>query len=204
MMAVNSKQYDVFMSTLSEICEQEYNKGESTSRAEMYASYGNMPKDLMERLVDGVAMKMSNYSDVRAFQTKFGQLVGNVPRHLTRRKLNERIAQMQEELDEFITAVDNDDIAEQADALVDLVYFALGTAAHMGLPWQALWVDVQRANMSKVPGVKPERGFLVDCIKPKGWEGPKTMAILKEHGYVAPSSEADYADDEIHKEKQNA
>lgn len=199
-----SKQHNVFMSTLSEICEQEYSKGESTARAEMYASYGSMPQDLMERLVDGIANKMSNYSDVRAFQTKFGQLVGDKPRHLTRRKLNDRIAQMQEELDEFITAVDNDDIAEQADALVDLVYFALGTAAHMGLPWQALWVDVQRANMSKVPGVKPERGFLVDCVKPEGWEGPKTMAILLEHGYVAPSSEADYVDDEIYKEKQNA
>lgn len=203
MTEANNKLYNVFMSTLSEICQRKSDEG-NQSLAEKYASYGDMPQDLIERLVGGIAMKMSNYADVREFQTKFGQLVGDKPRHLTRRKLNERIAQMQEELDEFIIAVDNDDIAEQADALIDLVYFALGTAAHMGLPWQALWVDVQRANMSKVPGVKPERGFLVDCIKPEGWEGPKTMAILKEHGYVVPSSEADYVDDEIHKEKQNA
>lgn len=144
-----------------------------------------------------------NYDDVKNFQLKFGQLVGDKPRHLTKRKLSERVAQMQEELDEFKEAVEADDIAEQADALIDLVFFAMGTAVHMGLPWQALWNDVVRANMSKVPGVKPERGFLVDCIKPEGWKGPKTMAILKQYGYVAPSGQDDYADDEIHKEKNN-
>ena len=198
-----SKQFKAFMTTLREAC----NKAEALGMpklAEEYATYGAMPQALIEDLVNGVTDKMSNYSDVRDFQTKFGQLVGDKPRHLTKRKLLERIAQMQEELDEFKDAVEADDIADQADALVDLVYFALGTANHMGLPWQALWDDVQRANMSKVAGVKPERGFLVDCIKPEGWEGPKTMAILLEHGYVAPSSEADYADDEIHKEKQDA
>lgn len=198
-----NKQYAAFMMSLREACEQEAAEG-NPLRAEQYAAYGDMPQDLMDKLVNGIVDKMSNYSDVRAFQTKFGQLVGDHPRHLTRRKLNERIAQMQEELDEFTVAVDNDDIAEQADALVDLVYFALGTAAHMGLPWQALWDDVQRANMSKVPGVKPERGFLVDCIKPEGWEGPKTMDILLNHGYIPPSSEDDYVDDEIHKEKKDA
>lgn len=203
MMERVNKQYAAYMMSLREAREQEAAEG-NPLRAEQYAAYGDMPQDLMEKLVNGIVDKMSNYSDVRAFQTKFGQLVGDHPRHLTRRKLNERIAQMQEELDEFTNAVDNDDIAEQADALVDLVYFALGTAAHMGLPWQALWDDVQRANMSKAPGVKPERGFLVDCIKPEGWEGPKTMDILLNHGYVPPSSDDDYVDDEIHKEKKDA
>lgn len=198
-----TKRYDAYMTTLKEACDKAYAQGMRRT-ADDYAKYGDMPFALIELLVDGIVDKASNYSDVRAFQLKFGQLVGDKPRHLTKRKLLERIAQMQEELDEFKDAVETDDIAGQADALVDLVYFALGTANHMGLPWQALWDDVQRANMSKVAGVKPERGFLVDCIKPDGWVGPRTMQILLEHGYVAPSGEADYADDEIHKEKQNA
>ena len=36
------------------------------------------------------------------------------------------------------------------DALIDLTYVAMGTAYMMGLPWQDLWDEVQRANMSKV------------------------------------------------------
>lgn len=202
-MTTTNKQYNAFMRILKDECDKANELG-TQSVAESYAAYGSMPLYLIEALMNGAVEKLSNYSDVRAFQTKFGQLVSDVPRHLTKRKLLERIAQMQEELDEFKDAVEADDIADQADALVDLVYFAMGTANHMGLPWQALWDDVQRANMSKVPGVKPERGFLVDCIKPEGWEGPKTMAILLAHGYQAPSSKDDYADDEVHKEKKDA
>ena len=111
MMERANRQYAAFMTSLREACEQEAAEG-NPLRAEQYAAYGDMPQDLMDKLVNGIVDKMSNYSDVRAFQTKFGQLVGDHPRHLTRRKLNERIAQIQEELDEFTTAVDNDDIAE--------------------------------------------------------------------------------------------
>ena len=195
------KKIEAVLEGISKCCELH---GVNPAYQQMLAEYGKMPGELMASAANAVLKNNDNYADVRAFQHKFGQLVGFAPRHLTKRKLRERIAQMQEELDEFESAVEADDIAEQADALVDIVYFALGTAAHMGLPWQALWDDVQRANMSKVAGVKPERGFLVDCIKPEGWEGPRTMEILLTHGYKAPSSEDDYADDEIHKEKKDA
>lgn len=195
------KKIEAVLEGISKCCELH---GVNPAYQQMLAEYGKMPGELMAFIADSVLENAGNYADVRAFQHKFGQLVGFAPRHLTKRKLRERIAQMQEELDEFEAAVEADDIAEQADALVDIVYFALGTAAHMGLPWRALWEDVQRANMSKVAGVKPERGFLVDCIKPEGWEGPKTMEILLAHGYKAPSSKDDYVDDEIHKEKKDA
>lgn len=179
-----------------------YTDDELRARIEEYTP---VPAALAVKITDEVLKQAGNYADVREFQFKFGQLVGLKPRHLTKRKLLERVAQMQEELDEFSSAVESDDIAEQADALVDLVYFALGTASQIGLPWQDLWEDVHRANMSKIPGVKPERGFLVDCVKPDGWEGPRTMAILLAHGYQAPRSEDDYADDEVHitKNKEN-
>ena len=124
----------------------------------------------------------SESEDVRDFQLKFKQLVNHVPVHLTRRKLNERAECMQEELDEFKAAIQTQDLAEQADALIDLVYFAKGTANMLGLPWNQLWDDVQRANMSKVAGVG-KRGHLVDCIKPPGWRGPMTGLILSQAGY---------------------
>lgn len=144
--------------------------------------------------------------DVRAFHHKFGQIDSAKPTHLTRRKLAERANFMLEELNEFAKAAglvavaingnvevvgtifrfedcDGDqDMSLQADALVDLVYVAKGTAAMMGLPWAALWDDVQRANMAKVRG-QTHRGNAFDVAKPPGWQGPKTLTILRQFGY---------------------
>jgi len=120
--------------------------------------------------------------DVRQFNQKFGLMVNEVPVHLTQRKLLERIQFLQEELDEFKEAVENQSLADQADALIDIVYVAKGTAIMLGLPWEDLWLDVQRANMEKVRGVT-KRGHLVDCVKPPGWKPPTTVEILKEAGY---------------------
>jgi predicted HAD superfamily Cof-like phosphohydrolase len=124
------------------------------------------------------------YEDVREFHRKFDQLdPGPTITHLTYRKLRERINCMLEELDEFDVGMsENQDMLKMADALIDLVYFAKGTAAMMGLPWADLWDDVQRANMAKVPGTT-HRGNLVDVAKPPGWVGPHTEEILKLHGY---------------------
>lgn len=120
--------------------------------------------------------------DVRAFQQKFDILNNDAPTMLTRRKLVERIECMQEELDEFKKAVEAQDFPEQADALIDLVYFAKGTAVMMGLPWVKLWDDVQRANLSKERGVG-KRGHAVDMVKPEGWKKPDGETILREAGW---------------------
>src|SRR5690606_15968618 len=89
---------------------------------------------------------------------------------------------MYEELCEFQEAHIKGDLAGAADALIDLVVVAMGTAVMMGLPWELLWDDVQRANMSKVRGVT-SRGVGADLMKPEGWEAPKTDEILAR--YVA-------------------
>lgn len=137
------------------------------------------------------------FADVDAFHEKFQLLRFQKPGHLTKGKLRERIEFMQEELDEFIEGAGfeydlaNDidwwpgkeqDLAKQADALVDLVYVALGTAVMLGLPWDWLWNDVQRANLSKVRGMT-KRGHAVDVTKPEGWQGPQTQRILNLAGY---------------------
>ena len=121
--------------------------------------------------------------DVRQFHNKFGILNSErTPTMLRKRKLQERIECLQEELDEFKKACKEQDLEEQADALIDLVYFAKGTAVMMGLPWEDLWNDVQRANMSKERGVG-KRGHAVDMIKPEGWKKPDGMSILKSAGF---------------------
>lgn len=134
------------------------------------------------------------FEDVKLFQQKFGMLVHDKPVHLTERKLHERANFMQEELDEFTEAVNSHDLAKMADALIDLVYVAKGTAVSMGLPWRRLWNEVQRANMDKVRGIGP-RGVKVDCIKPDGWQPPNIEEVLKEAGYSGPWLKEDYIDD---------
>lgn len=94
----------------------------------------------------------------------------------------ERIACMKEELQEFATACADHDFPGMADALIDLVVFAKGTAVQLGLPWAELWEDVMRANMAKERGVG-KRGHKVDLVKPPGWHGPKTEEILERHGW---------------------
>lgn len=147
--------------------------------------------------VTGVISTSKEFADVRAFHQKFELLCFDTPGHLTLGKLKERIEFMQEELNEFMDASGFDrvgyweieadegakqDLAKQADALIDLVYVAMGTAVMMGLPWDAMWDDVQRANMAKVRGVT-KRGHAVDVTKPPGWKGPQGEVILHSHGY---------------------
>ena len=120
--------------------------------------------------------------NVRQFQQKFHQITNVVPTHLTKRKLYERLECLQEEVNEFKAAIETQDLTEQADALVDLVYFAKGTANMLGLPWAQLWDDVHTANMAKKRGVV-KRGHQVDCIKPVGWTPPQTLLILNISGY---------------------
>ncbi len=89
---------------------------------------------------------------VRELYRKFGFLENAAPTLLTQDQTAARIIMMREELQEFFDAAAVGDLSAMADALVDLVVFAKGTASMMGLPWRALWDDVQRANMTKVRG----------------------------------------------------
>lgn len=98
---------------------------------------------------------------------------------------------LDEELDEFKKGRDEGDVAQMADALIDLVYVALGTAHFLGLPWDSLWEDVQRANMTKVraaaDGSDSKRGSAFDVVKPPGWQGPNTNSILRDYGFEVPN-----------------
>lgn len=136
-------------------------------------------KNYLRRLWRAIKNEDAELEDVRDFQLKFAQLVYWNPGFLTKRKRDERGRFMQEELKEFLDAATLED---QADALVDLVYVAKGTAVMMGLPWPQLWDDVQRANMAKMRGVT-HRGNKVDVMKPPGWVPPDGARILALAGW---------------------
>jgi hypothetical protein len=151
---------------------------------------------------------MSNFNDVGEFHSKFdlprvasycgpcqryhpweGEKPG--PSDASDDLLVFRAKFLAEELKEFRLGVLSGNIAEMADALVDLVYVAMGTAHLLGLPWEDLWDDVQAANMRKVrakpDGSDSKRGSSWDVVKPEGWLPPDTWAVLERHGWERPS-----------------
>lgn len=127
-------------------------------------------------------MSKNNFQDVVNMHHYFGIEIKYTPAHMSSAQLKERSDFLQEELDEFKAAVAQQDMCEMADALIDIVVVAMGTAAMMGLPWDSLWDDVLRANMAKQRGVG-KRGYAVDLIKPKNWVPPQTMYHLLMAGY---------------------
>ena len=62
-------------------------------------------------------------------------------------RVEPRVAWMREEIEEFESA---GSVVDQADAVIDLMYFALGTLVEMGVDGEALFDIVHRANMKKV------------------------------------------------------
>jgi predicted HAD superfamily Cof-like phosphohydrolase len=128
----------------------------------------------------------SNFDDVGDFHDKFN--LDNVthrgagPRDVDQDLMTFRIKFLAEELKEFEEAQAADNRPAMFDALIDLVYVAMGTAQLLGLPWQAGWDEVQRANMSKVraapDGSDSVRGSAFDVVKPPGWVAPDLEHVI--------------------------
>lgn len=118
--------------------------------------------------------------DVHDFSTKFElprRAIGTPP---SQAMLAFRVKFMAEELAEFVRAAKKHDLAEMTDALVDLVYVAIGTAWMLNLPFDPAWDRVQIANMTKRRAQEGEskRGGTLDLIKPPGWKKPDIRSLL--------------------------
>ena len=61
-----------------------------------------------------------------------------------------RIALLEEEVSEFVTASEKSDLVGIADALADIVYVIYGTALTYGIDLDAVLREVHRSNMSKL------------------------------------------------------
>ena len=96
--------------------------------------------------------------------------------------VNFRTSFLMEELAEYTNAITKKDAAGALDALVDIVYIALGTAWLFNLPFEKAWKEVQKANMSKIraKSKSKKRGTTFDVIKPKNWKAPDIEQIIYE------------------------
>ncbi len=112
--------------------------------------------------------------DVEEFHEKYGLEYKNpISRHLLPEEKEFRARCMLEEIQEYIAAKT---LEEEVDAIIDLIYFALGTSYRHGFNFYDGWREVHRANMSKVRATKAQdskRNFELDVVKPEDWKAPE-------------------------------
>ena len=121
--------------------------------------------------------KKSWPKDIADFHKKFeiDVLADNMTERELAHWLQLRIAMIEEELKELKKAHFKRDAEEVIDALIDISVFTTGTLDILRVDSNKAWDVVMAANMSKVPGIKPERNNpsnSPDLIKPDGWMGP--------------------------------
>lgn len=136
--------------------------------------------------VEAVPNASPEHADVKAFDRRYLIPNSTRPAWLDPAAAEFRHKFIQEEVDELLEAYDQRDMAKYFDALLDLVWVAHGTATMMGLPWQAGWQEVVRANMSKERATGPDdprskRKSALDVVKPDGWREPDHSQSLWAH-----------------------
>ncbi|MFC4739208.1 hypothetical protein ACFO3U_04310 [Flavobacterium ponti] len=90
---------------------------------------------------------------VAEFHTSFGLGVSNeMKADLGKNKNELRFNLMKEENEEYLEAVQNNDLTETADALGDMLYILCGTILEHGLQHkiEEVFEEIQRSNMSKL------------------------------------------------------
>ena len=137
---------------------------------------------------------MNYFDDLSQFHQKMGLPVSaesvtpveisQAPGALSSSDFQFRLSFLYEEIRELIEGQTNRDLSKISDALVDIVYVALGTAHYAGIPFDALWQEVQRANMEKRPWregdpIKPRNTTGLEITKPEGWRPPDIDGVLK-------------------------
>ncbi len=135
------------------------------------------------------------YQMVSDFHEAFGHPSPLVPSLIDPDRLAVRRKWADEERVEFDEAFAAGDLVACADALADELYFLLGTCREMGMPIDAIFAAVHKANMDKLQHQEPHKqwcdmllveGALCSCgkilynevgktMKPEGWSGPEPV-----------------------------
>ena len=117
-----------------------------------------------------------SYKQVKEFHKAFNHPVSDVVTPMSQERALVRASWMKEEILEFLVA---DNVVEQVDAMIDLLYFALGTLVEIGMPPKGVFNLVHKANMSKLHNGVAKYGPDGKVIKPEGWVAPD--AAIKEY-----------------------
>lgn len=109
--------------------------------------------------------------DVRLFHILFGHPAPLKPELQSRELVERRSKWIRSECDELEAAAT---VKEQADAYLDVIYFAIGGLVELGIKFtHRLWRLVQGANLAKVwPDGSVRKDENGKVIKPEGWVAP--------------------------------
>lgn len=130
--------------------------------------------------------------DVRLFHTMFGHPAPAKPELQTVAFVERRRRWIESECVELSDATT---VADQADAYIDIIYFAVGGLVELGIKFtHRLWRLVQTANLAKVwPDGSVRKNEVGKVQKPDGWVAPDAAiaaAIQQEiDGSDAPEAE---------------
>lgn len=125
---------------------------------------------------------MDLYALIKEFHEKFELTYNGPPRNLDPTLRNFRIDFMDEELAEYAEACTAGVLHDQLDALVDLVYVAIGTVYIQGFNFNEAFRRVHEANMKKVRAPSASmslRNSTYDVVKPTGWVKPDLSDLVK-------------------------
>jgi predicted HAD superfamily Cof-like phosphohydrolase len=114
------------------------------------------------------------FTDVGVFLAAAGQEVPTKPDPLVSdlAKLYKRL--IEEEVDEFWAAVDEENDTEQLDACFDMIWVIVGYMKSRGWNCDAAWDEGARSNLIKID---PTTGKVIrrsdgKILKPEGWQPP--------------------------------
>lgn len=140
-------------------------------------------------LADGTRLGQPNphginacYQDVHQFHRVFGHPLNHIPTIQPNDRKQARADWLDEEVRELREAVD---VVDQADAYLDIIYFAVGGLVEIGVDPNKLWQIVHNANMSKVqPDGSVKRREDGKIVKPEGWVAPEPLMRAEIHSRI--------------------
>ncbi len=123
---------------------------------------------------------MSNFDSVRKFMLTFGQEVKEKSEFPSNKIIKLRYDLIAEELAEFKSAIENEDLKEVADALTDILYVTYGAGHAFGINLDKCFDEVQKSNMSKLDNDgKPIKNEFGKVMKGPNYFKPDLNKFIK-------------------------
>tara|TARA_Y100001970_G_scaffold272416_1_gene369113 strand:+ start:4142 stop:4513 length:372 start_codon:yes stop_codon:yes gene_type:complete len=123
---------------------------------------------------------MTNFEKVGKFMKTFGQEVKSNSGFSTDKINLLRIKLIEEELQEFKKAIQENNLIEVADALTDILYVTYGAGHAFGIDLDKCFDEVQKSNMSKLDDAgKPIYNDLGKVMKGPNYFKPNLSKFLK-------------------------
>lgn len=129
-------------------------------------------------------MNQSHFAAVRAFHQAIDAEIPTSPQIPDEATQQLRRTLLTEEFNELMQALDARDLTAIAGEAIDLLYVTYGLCVAYGIDADAVFAEVQRANMAKTTGPRRADG---KQLKPEGWTPPDIARIVA-HTHTHESS----------------